>query len=309
MVSGISLDIATMLEILSPLFPAGSFLLIASLANVGKNISFLSASASRASLHQSLALRNNLADVTAKAGSQAIAASIVGTSLGCCISPLIGDFTNLVPCFFVLSVVHQVSNYLSLKAVPIKSLNIRRLHHILNVVVMDKRSDFHVLSPAEVAQLESFLPFTVQPTRNWLKIGCSLNHFCPDASTFDCLRNAVGREEKYMINIDISSSNTKEKSAAAQRSFREIRIIFMEEAQGEDLLRGFFHCYCIFDGIRQTNIDDIGCAHHLVQQSKPKQDLVNRLIAQMQLKGWKTDTDNVFVELDEHDSYRLKIVD
>lgn len=307
------MDVATMLEILSPLFPAGSFLFVASLANVGKNISFLSASASRASLHQSLALRNNLADVTVKAGSQAIAASIVGTSLGCCISPLMGDVSNLLPCFFLLSAVHQVTNYLSLKAVSLKSLNMRRAHHVLDTAVIDGGTDIHVLSPVEVAQLESFLPFTDHPNRNWLKISSSLQHFCPDASAFDRLRSDVGCEEKYLINIiatnnDVTNSKS-EGTSMAQEKTKEIRIIFTEEARGEDLLRGLFHCYHLVDQTIQKNVDDIACIHHLIQQSKPKKELANRLINQMQSKGWQTDIDNVLIELDEPGSYRLRIID
>ena len=69
-VSSLALDASTLLELLSPLAP-GCFLPIASVANVGKNVSFLSASASRAALHLALAREGNLADVTAKTGSQA----------------------------------------------------------------------------------------------------------------------------------------------------------------------------------------------------------------------------------------------
>lgn len=44
----------------------------------GKNVCFLSASASRAAIHNSFAKRENLADITAKAGSQFIVTSILG---------------------------------------------------------------------------------------------------------------------------------------------------------------------------------------------------------------------------------------
>jgi hypothetical protein len=44
----------------------------------GKNVSWLSASASRAAIHKSFALRENLADVTAKTGSQTVLASSLG---------------------------------------------------------------------------------------------------------------------------------------------------------------------------------------------------------------------------------------
>ena len=90
MVSALSMDISTFLEILTPYFP-GYFLCIASIANVGKNIGFLTASASRASLHQSVSICNNLDDVTAKAGSQSIAASLMGTAMGIGLTPLLGE--------------------------------------------------------------------------------------------------------------------------------------------------------------------------------------------------------------------------
>ena len=44
----------------------------------GKNVSFLAASASRAAIHNMLAAKGNLADVTAKAGAQTIVACMVG---------------------------------------------------------------------------------------------------------------------------------------------------------------------------------------------------------------------------------------
>ena len=63
MVAAMTLDCATLLELLSPMVPTWFVLPIASFATVGKNVGFLTASASRAALHQSLAVRGNtLAD-------------------------------------------------------------------------------------------------------------------------------------------------------------------------------------------------------------------------------------------------------
>ena len=59
MVSAISLDCANLVEVITPLFPS-LFLPLASLANVGKNISWLASSASRAGIHGSFALSGNL---------------------------------------------------------------------------------------------------------------------------------------------------------------------------------------------------------------------------------------------------------
>ncbi|OQR84473.1 hypothetical protein ACHHYP_13339 [Achlya hypogyna] len=145
-VSALAMDAATLTEILTPLCPA-YFLPMAAMANVAKNISWLSASATRAGFHYSFAKTENLADITAKAGSQSIASSIlgggaahgaqftaaVGTALGIAISPIIGTATSHVAgAFFVLSGINLWSQYNSLCVVSLRTLNQQRLNHILD---------------------------------------------------------------------------------------------------------------------------------------------------------------------------------
>lgn len=116
------------MEILTPLCPA-YFLPMASLANVAKNISWLSTSATRAGFHSSFALRENLADITAKAGSQAIASSIIGTGLGIAISQWTGASTaHVLGAFGVLSALNLMAVYRSLNCVWLRTLNCQRLH-------------------------------------------------------------------------------------------------------------------------------------------------------------------------------------
>ena len=55
------------LSLFSPLFS-----LLSPVTVIGKNISFLAASASRAAIHKTFAVHENLADITAKTGSQCI---------------------------------------------------------------------------------------------------------------------------------------------------------------------------------------------------------------------------------------------
>ena len=76
--SSLSLECSSFIELLTPLAPY-YFIPIAAVANVGKNISWLAASASRAAIHNSFSIYENLADVTAKAGSQTILFSTIGT--------------------------------------------------------------------------------------------------------------------------------------------------------------------------------------------------------------------------------------
>jgi hypothetical protein len=90
LISEISLGIAGILEVITILCPS-YFLLMASIANIGKNISFLSSSATRVTMNKSFVKRDNLGDITAKAASQTIAASTIGTFIGVLISPFLGN--------------------------------------------------------------------------------------------------------------------------------------------------------------------------------------------------------------------------
>jgi hypothetical protein len=104
--AGWAMQGATLLELLLPLAPH-LFLPIASVANIGtfvllrasdnppqgnpsvltpafagRNIAWLAGSATRAQIHNTFALHDNLGDITAKAGSQSTAASVLGTGVG-----------------------------------------------------------------------------------------------------------------------------------------------------------------------------------------------------------------------------------
>lgn len=128
LLASILLDLSILLEILTPLFPT-LFLPLAALANIGKNIAWLSASASRASIHRSLIKRENLADVTAKSGSQTILASLFGTGLGIVISLFTGSNTLLILIMFtLLSTGHIFTTYKSLTRIVINQIHQQRLN-------------------------------------------------------------------------------------------------------------------------------------------------------------------------------------
>jgi hypothetical protein len=128
LLSAIMLDASVLLEIFTPLVPA-LFLPLASLANIGKNIAWLGASASRAAIHRSFLKRENLADITAKAGSQTILASLLGTALGIGLSFGMGQNVPMIlACFLVLSAGHIMATYRALKRVVINHLTEARVN-------------------------------------------------------------------------------------------------------------------------------------------------------------------------------------
>lgn len=112
------LNLAFWIEITTLAFPQ-HFLLIASLANVGKNICFMLSSASRASINLRFAKANNIADIQGKAVSQFTASSLVGVAAGLALTRAL-DVTSLyhlVPTFLALSAVQAVTTHISTKVV------------------------------------------------------------------------------------------------------------------------------------------------------------------------------------------------
>ncbi|CBK25344.2 uncharacterized protein [Blastocystis hominis] len=118
------LEISTWLEVMTPLFPH-SFLLLATLANVGKNISWLAGSATRAGIRYGFVNAHNMGDITAKEGSQTVAITVFGTFLGIVISNLIGHghMEYVLMSSMCISAVSLFSIYQSLRCVSLPTLN------------------------------------------------------------------------------------------------------------------------------------------------------------------------------------------
>lgn len=113
-----TLNMSMWIEITTLLFPQ-CFLLIASLANVGKNICFMLSSASRASINLQFARNNNLADIQGKSVSQWTASTLFGNALGMGLGYFV-DVTNLshlLPCFLALTAVQASTTHMSTKIV------------------------------------------------------------------------------------------------------------------------------------------------------------------------------------------------
>ena len=120
----LALNVSVYIEILTLKFP-GSFLLLASLANIGKNICMLLSAASRASINMRFAKRNNMGDVAGKATSQFTASSLGGMGLGMLLSRVvdISQIYQLLPCCLFLSTISLTSSYKSAKVLDEFYLN------------------------------------------------------------------------------------------------------------------------------------------------------------------------------------------
>eukprot|EP00158_Paraphelidium_tribonemae_P004899 Partr_v1_DN27041_c0_g1_i3_m29378 putative Chromosome 16 open reading frame 58 len=151
--ASLAFQMATVCELLTPLVP-GLFVVLASLANIAKNIAWLTMSGCRAQMHQSFCLRDNLGDITAKAGSQSTAAGLLGTGLGVVVTSLVGgSVSSSFMVFAPLSMISLYSLSLSNSTVVTDTFNIQRAE----LVFKEYFDHGRYASPAEVAERESFI--------------------------------------------------------------------------------------------------------------------------------------------------------
>ena len=307
MVSSLAMDFAMILELATAAFP-GHFLLIASVANIGKNIAFLTASASRAKLHQYLAAQENLGDITGKSTSQSILASLAGTGLGIGLSPyLLGDMSSVVIGCLALSGVNQLCTYYSLKNVTINRLNRQRLMTLFDLHFQGLSSSAegacsHIISPEEVCKHDTFLPlYNEDSSFKWLHVGCGIEMIAPNGP--DEFFQLYQEEEKYILNHVGDAQNS-------------VFITFLEDACDEDILRGLFHVHSLrahIDGKINLDADtggDLLSGHQSIETSSHRymkrnfNDFRERLVS----LGWKFgDGINTSVVLESENDVRIRL--
>ena len=243
MLAAVSMELASFIELLLPLAPQ-YFLLGASISNIGKNIAFLASSASRAAIHKSFAKHNNLADITAKSGSQGIVCSLLGTSIGISLAAL-NQNVYMYTCssFIVCAVVSVTATYFSLRHVTLTSLTIPVLDYILYHAIVTESSlpisNRKILSPNDIREMEVMLRLSPLPMRYSLNVNSDLSRAFQDAHH---LRQSLDLfdDSNYIISI----------------IHYEVHLIFKEVASESDMLLGFLHSFLIRHALQTKKLTD-----------------------------------------------------
>lgn len=143
-------DIAMFMEILAPFFPA-FFTLIVCTAGIFKSIVGVAGGATRAALTVHQARRDNMADISAKDGSQETLVNLAGLLLSLILIPLVTDNPALTLSLFCLfTVLHLFANYKAVRSVVMETFNEARL----SIVFQHFLRDGQILSPVEANQRE-----------------------------------------------------------------------------------------------------------------------------------------------------------
>ncbi|KAL4658215.1 hypothetical protein GN956_G2972 [Arapaima gigas] len=147
-------DIAMFMEILAPIFPA-FFTVIVCVAGIFKSIVGVAGGATRAALTLHQARRDNMADVSAKDGSQETLVNLAGLVVSLALIPLVTDSALLTfTLFFFFTILHLVANYRAVRSVVMETLNETRL----SILILQYLTDGQILSPTEANRREPVLP-------------------------------------------------------------------------------------------------------------------------------------------------------
>ncbi|GMF09316.1 unnamed protein product [Phytophthora lilii] len=282
--SSVALDVSVLGEILTPLAP-GSFLAVASLANVAKNVAWLSASATQAGFHNSFAIRENLADVTAKAGSQAIASSIFGTGLGILISQYTGASTfNVVVAFTVLSTMHMISTYKSVDCVQLRTLNCQRLHIVATHFLRSQQGAREIPGLKTVSEREVFIPTMLTGYQTLHKKSVihedatldKLSHGNPE--TLGHLKEFYAAE-KYLLNLKLENNGP-----------HRIDLALEEHATTKDALCAHLHAVLIQLALEDATSPPSNAWELVGEKYHEAVAFSDEFIAKLEKSMWHTDT-------------------
>eukprot|EP00884_Botryococcus_braunii_P000188 jgi/Botrbrau1/1016/Bobra.114_1s0054.1 len=132
------LDTAIGLEICTFLMPQ-HFLLIGSLANMMKGLAWMAGGSTRSAFNVSFSRDNNIADITAKATSQTICTSLLGTAAGITLCSAIGQNVGwALGAYVTLAAIHLSTAYQCVKGIPLASLNPTRLQLLTDAFISAK---------------------------------------------------------------------------------------------------------------------------------------------------------------------------
>ncbi|XP_068509446.1 RUS family member 1 isoform X2 [Syngnathus scovelli] len=199
-------DVAMFMEILAPFFPAW-FTLIACTSGLFKAVVGVAGGATRAALTVHQARRDNMADISAKDGSQETLVNLAGLLVSLILIPLVTDNPALtISLFFLFTALHLFANYKAVRSVVMETLNEERLSIALRRFLHDGR----VLTPMEANRQEPvFLEFRKTLP---IKLGVRLQEVVQSPEE---LRLALMRKDApFLLGITNAHAHTRDEIRA-----------------------------------------------------------------------------------------------
>ncbi|OWK11041.1 hypothetical protein Celaphus_00007142 [Cervus elaphus hippelaphus] len=255
-------DIAMFLEIMAPILPF-CFTITVCISNLAKCLVGVAGGATRAALTMHQARRNNMADVSAKDGSQETLVNLAGLLVSLLMLPLVSDSPSLsLGCFFFLTTLHVYANYRAVRALVIETLNEQRLWLVLRHFL--QRGE--VLGPTSANQMEPL--WTGFWSSASLSLGAPLH--CVTSSVSELQQLVEGHREPYLLRWD--------------QSRNQVQVVLSQMAGPEAILRAATHGLVL------------GALRGDGPLPGELEELRNRVRAGLQDAGWSTEKHQLEVD-------------
>ncbi|XP_054824695.1 protein root UVB sensitive 4 isoform X2 [Prosopis cineraria] len=279
------------LELLTPAFPQ-YFLLLATIANIAKQISLACYLATRSAVHQSFAVVDHLGEISAKAQIQTVCFDNLGLVLAALINMLFEKYLRRqVGLHFLIYLIFAgmdlLGIYQGLKLVHLRTLTKDRLEIILNTWI----ESGYVPAPAEVSEKEGINILGIGGQESWpIRIGClnPSNHI--PRWSIEAMQRITG-DDFYFICIEILSKRLNRIGQPA------ILLSLREGAEAVHIIMGLLQAcsirkVLIADRSRWENSNESESALEewamIIEDSKrsAERDLSD-LMEQILVKGWE----------------------
>ncbi|XP_046391190.1 RUS family member 1 [Ischnura elegans] len=229
LVADILNDAAMTIELMVPYVP-GYVTQVLCVSTTLKAIVGVSGGATRAAITQHQSIRNNMADVSAKDGSQETLVNLFASIMGVFLLSHIGS-THLEWKFFVLlTFMHLYANYRAVKSIKFKTLNVPRFLILLETYLTRGR----ILSPEVVnAQESAFLGRGISDKSLCgfkIKVGQSISSASSSLkSKSDLLKlvTNIQKQRPYLLIVDGRK--------------RCIHVILRQDETPQDVIKAYFH--------------------------------------------------------------------
>lgn len=205
-------------------------------------------------MHHSMCTKSNLGDVTAKAGSQATAAALIGTGLGVALSAIMGSGLDVsLSAFVPLSAISVACVYKSNCVIATRSFNLQRSE----LMLIEFLSHGKVLSPEQVSVSETF----VRKYRSIFKVPLDINPSLQKLDNLEyfnaALKQSIHDDRKYVIT----------------RTPSKVHLWFLNNATGIDVMEGMYE----------------SCKLRHEASSGVEQIKFPQLVSELKSKGWRPD--------------------
>uniref|UniRef100_A0A023F0A2 Putative conserved plasma membrane protein n=1 Tax=Triatoma infestans TaxID=30076 RepID=A0A023F0A2_TRIIF len=289
-------DIATLIELtLLPIYPSVS-LRILCISTSMKAVVGVAGGATRAAITQHQAIKQNMADVSAKDGSQETCVNLIASLLSAVFLLTVVNTSMLWYLFLLMTFLHLYANYKAVKSLNFNTFNRERLL----LVIQEYLSREIILPPIEINRRESvYLGFGLSDIKLCgfkIKSGHSFEKLMKNVCPFEIqLLTHMFKDRKYIIFI-VAKKKT-------------IHILLHHEHTCTDLIEAYYHAVLFAIGtsyLYNTDLELLKGRHpneHCLI-SKLKNDLISSKTNF--LSGCQTSGSEVLMFIDQFASHGVQ---